>query len=226
MTWPILLHSVYWEGTERGIPDERWKTLFIEKLKEMGVEYIMGVSGGRINSKEFMRVVELDERRVTKYGESGRVMLRGSEFFSREAERESDMKRLFGEDELPIRGMPKLIGAGIEATMRKGKSVMEGRKKAIDQIFGMASLSEPAVRLIYSLCIIMSAHPYIVLAGGNLSSKKWDEPDPSQKHRTDKRMWAVAFAFSGLYYSGRVDRGEINIEEIKKGFLGEIDIRL
>jgi hypothetical protein len=221
MTWPIFLQSVYREGVLRDIRDDRWERMFMEKLKEMGVDYIMSSNGGRIHSKEFIKIVEPEEGRVAMYSRMGQWSMSGSEWFSRKARREADMKRLFGADALPVRGVPKLIERGIDMTMNKGRWVMKARKDAIDHIFGMANSEEPAVRLIYTLCVIMSAHPHIVRAGSNLFDKKWDEPDFSRKHRTDKSTWAVAFAFSGLFYSGRVDRGDIKMDTIKKGFLGE-----
>jgi len=63
------------------------------------------------------------------------------------------------------------------------------------------------VRLIHSLCVIMSAHPRILKAGIDLKSKVWEVPDESKKHRVDKVKWSLAFCFSGLCQSGESSLG-------------------
>jgi len=116
---------------------------------------------------------------------------------------------------------PRLVEEEIQKN-RANKRVNPVRIEAIDHIFGGASVEIPMVRLIYTYCVIFAAHPEILRAGGDLKEKRgWLVPDPGTKHRTDKRLWSVAFCFSALYQSGAVDRGTFKYTDIHKGFIGK-----
>jgi hypothetical protein len=192
--------------------------LFEKKLTELGIDYIMAVRGGRLNPHQFQIVTVKDPSRIVLYGQSARVS--GSEFFNMQAKYQADMERLFGKGTLPVTGIPALITKGLFATATENLHVKQERRDACDYAFEAAPIDHPLVKLIYTLCLILNAHPCILLAGSDVRSKKWDLPVEGRKHRVDKARWAVAFTFSGFYYSNLIDKNRINMDAIKKGFLG------
>lgn len=84
-----------------------------------------------------MRVYESG---LVKGSSSGRGW---KEWLSRETEYKSDMRRGFGEGNLPVKdAIPGVIRPGIENAKREkgdGGSI-SARKSAVDHLFGMASL--------------------------------------------------------------------------------------
>jgi hypothetical protein len=221
MTWPSLLQSIYNEGLDVKVDEGQWLRLFDKYLQELCIDYIMDVKGGRLNPHRFQQVIQTDRNRMIMYGQGAmRAASSGSEWFNRQVNYKDDMIRLFGEGSLPVKDIPQLISRGLRDTNFQRLAVKPERRAALDYLFEAASMDDPLIRLIYSLCVIMSAHPFIVSAGEDLMNKKWIVPDLSRKHRVDKGRWAVAFAFSGIFYSGHIDQRPIDIATIKKGFLG------
>jgi hypothetical protein len=203
------------------VDEGQWLRLFDKHLQELCVDYIMSVKGGRLNPHRFQAVITTDRNRIITYSQSAvRAAGSGSEWFNKQATHQQDMNRLFSKESLPVTDIPKLVAEGLKKTSLERLAVKRQRTEALDYLFEEASIDDPLVRLIYSLCVIMSAHPFIVRAGEDLTNKKWVMPDLSRKHRVDKSRWAVAFAFSGIYYSGRIDQRRIDMAAIKKGFLG------
>jgi len=215
MRWPKELQSILEEGEERGIKEEMWEYTLSKELKSEGIDYTMSNDRGRLNGHRFRKIEEVNVARLALYG-------RGVSSGLRSTMRADVMKEVFGEDAFPVRGIPKIVQQGYDASMKGAQTPMQ-RMQALAQVFLGAMWEIPRVRLIYSLAIIMTAHPLLVSPGGDLASlsnKVWSNPAPSSKVKSHA-LWALAFCFCGLYYSGKVDIEGIDINSLRKGMLGK-----
>ena len=232
MVWPYELQSLYLKGVGVGLSDSIWIPAIVSELERYNVNFIMSHRGGRLTAREMVIVRRETPGRHNDYGVV-KVGVNGVEYFANQASRLKDMNRLFGTDVFPVRSQPSIVREGILSIRRSTNSSASyvARRAAVDHVFRQADLmnGDVAVRLIYSICVILAAHPRILQAGTtaeDVDSKVWIVPPrtkrdgSSHKVRVEKDKWSVAFTFWGLWHCGRIDRGVHDFDFFKKGFTG------
>jgi hypothetical protein len=219
MTWPTLLQRAYEEARLVKMRDETWLNMLDAKVNALGVEYIMSSRGGRLDPTKFQRVERADPDHHLQFMGGTDGPTRGVGMLDVMSKRRGTMERLFGKEQLPVIGMPDLVKRGFQASL-DGPNVMEERKAGLEYLFRVCPSQRPLIRLIYTMVVILTAHPQVVRIEQDVNSKVWALPPSDRKHRTDHARWAVALAAHGIYHSGYVAQEEIKWKAIEKGFTG------